>query len=134
MRELHGHRVNGCNDELKIEVVDDPGCGGANHRYDITGFDTDKNPSAIGGDGYKSSFGRTIILFQNGTIPQCGTNGITHEVLLAILIDRLDKFQSGPFACEENQVALEALRVAQGSLKSRTEKRLARGVEGTHKF
>lgn len=132
MRELTGHKVNGCNDGITIEVLDEPGVGGANHRYDITGFDTESNPGAISG-GYKASFSRCIILFQNGPIPQAGVNGITHENLLAILIDRLEGFQRGKFACDENAAALTALQAAQGILKARTEKRLARGVEGTHK-
>ncbi len=53
-------------------------------------------------------------------------------IVLGTLIDRLEGFQSGQYACAENQNALEALRMAQNALKYRTEKRLARGVEGTH--
>ncbi len=130
MRELDGHKVNGCNESLKIEVLDGPGAGGACHRYDITGFDTENNPSAET-DGYKSSFARTIILFQNGPIKEAGVNGVTHEVLLAILIDRLTSFQAGPYACEANATALDNLKAAQSSLQQRTKERLARNVEGT---
>lgn len=32
MRELHDHKVNPANDTLTIEVVDEPGAGGANSR------------------------------------------------------------------------------------------------------
>lgn len=133
MRKLTGHHINPCNNALDIQVMDEPGSGGANHRYEITGFDTNTNPSATRPDGYKVGFGRIIILFQNGPIGEAGTNGITHEALLEILIDRLEGFQRGPYASPSNQTALEHIRAAQESLHSRTKERTARGVEGTHK-
>ncbi len=77
---------------------------------------------------------QVTILFQNGPIGEVGVNGLTHEVLLAIIADRLRSFQAGQFACSENAAALESVEAAQRSLKSRTEARLARGVEGTHKI
>ena len=119
MRELTGHKVNGVNDELKIEVLDQPGHGGACHRYMVF-F---PNPKV---DNHY------LIAFQDGPIKEVGTNGLTHEALLAILIDRLEGFQSGQYACQSNQTALDALRVAQEALLSRTRERAARGVEGTH--
>lgn len=140
MREISSHRVNGCNDALTIKVTDEPGAGGANHRYEITGWDSGTNPSA---DKHAEPMttpvpsnleGETlVILFQNGTIPEKGTNGITQEVLLAIVKDRLESFQSGPFACQENADALRHVDRAIGYLKQRTENRLRRQVEGTHK-
>lgn len=132
MRTIDSHKVNGCNEQLRIEVVDDPGSGGANHRYDITGFDTESNPSNCR-DGYKISFSRSPIVFQNGPIgPNDKPNGITNEALLAILIDRLQCFQRGPYACNGNAMALTLLEEAQHWLHGRTRDRLARGVEGTH--
>lgn len=132
MREITGHKVNGCNDALQVHALDEPGKGGACHAYQITGFDTTTNPSCP----FVKLFGKPAtdarVLFQNGPIPELGTNGTTHEVLLAILIDRLEGFQSGPFACQENATALSALKVAQSVLHKRTCDRVARGVEGTH--
>jgi len=132
MIHLTGHKVNACNDELQIEVVDERGAGFAHHRYDITGFDTAKNPSANAPNGYKSTFQRSIILFQNGPIPESGVNGITQEALLAILAHRLSGFQSGPFACRENAIALTHIESALLWLQKRTNDRVLRGVEGTH--
>lgn len=123
IRELTGHKVNGCNDEIKIEVLDGPGAGGACHRYLASWPKSEKNKD------HDNCFS---IKFQNGPIKEVGTNGLTHEVLLAILIDRLESFQAGQYACQENADALTAIKSAQCLLKSRTEKRLARGVEGTH--
>jgi hypothetical protein len=95
-RKLTGHIVNPANDQLVIRVTDEPGSGGANHRYEITGFDTASNPSSTDSAGFKSSFARKVILFQNGPITEAGVNGLTHEALIAILIDRLEGFQGGP--------------------------------------
>lgn len=131
MRELTSHKINGVNETLKIQVCDQPGAGGANHRYDITGFDTRENPSAALADGYKASFSKAVILFQNGPLREAVPNGITHEALLAILIDRLNGFQSGEFKCRENALALTKLEEAMHWLQHRTHARVARGVEGT---
>jgi hypothetical protein len=109
-----------------------PGPGNASHRYDITGFDTASNPSAESADYASCSELLLILLFQNGPIGEVGTNGITHEVLLAIVADRLRSFQSGPYACRENALALTKIEEAMHWLYHRTSARLRRGVEGTH--
>lgn len=126
MREIIDHIVNPANDTLKIRVVDEPGAGGANHRYEVSGF-TGVNPSdAI------AQHSVDLIVFQNGTIPENGVNGITQEVLLAIVADRLRSFQSGPFKCKENACALTHVEEAMHWLQQRTIARMRRGVEGTH--
>lgn len=130
MRELTGHRVNGCNEKLRIEVVDEPGAGGANHRYIIRGFDIGTNASVLSMPDRPED--KTEILFQNGPIPEKGTNGITQEALLEIVIDRLRSFQSGPFASRENAIALTKIEEAKMWLQQRTRNRIERGVEGTH--
>lgn len=132
MREITDHRVNPANDVIRIAVTDEPGAGGANHRYEITGFDTDRNPSKAGPDGYTHRYSKLVLLFQNGPIAEAGVNGLTQEVLLAIVADRLRSFQAGPFACAENADALASVEEALAALLSRTEARMARGVEGTH--
>jgi hypothetical protein len=129
MRELTDHIVSGDQAvQLKIEVTDEPGAGGANHRYEIAGFDTANNPSH---DGFGSSFSREIVLFQNGPIKESGINGITQEALLAVVIDRLRSFQAGPFSGRENAIALTHCEEALMWLQRRTVARIKRGVEGT---
>ncbi len=130
MRELTSHRVNGCNEALTITVKDEPGAGGAAHRYDITGFCADNNPSMAGVDD-EYSIDAVCVVFQNGP-PADGVNGITNEALLAVLEDRLVGFQSGPFAHPLNADALDHVRAAMSCLQQRTRERVARGVEGTH--
>lgn len=131
MRELFDHRINPANDKLSIVVADEPGAGGANHRYVVSGYNPAANVSSEPANGDQ---GATVILFQNGPIDVHGVNGLTQEVLLAIVVDRLRSFQAGKFACRENALALTKIEEAQHWLHSRTLARMARGVEGTHKL
>lgn len=124
MRELTRHRVNDCDASLRIEVLDEPGSGGANHQYCIS-FPVSVGNTNVGHSVY-------AVDFQKGPIAEVGTNGVTHEALLAIIIDRLEAFQKGPYACRENALALTKIEEAMHWLHHRTNKRLARGVEGTH--
>ncbi len=145
MHTITDHKVNGLNEALTI-TADGPGPGGASHRYDITGVDTETNPAGTNAEGYKASFSRTVLLFQNGPISKTeDMNGITNEALIAVVIDRMRGFQHGrkvdgsfeftsrgQFACKENACALTHLEEALMWLQKRTRDRMARGVEGTH--
>lgn len=124
MRVLTDHKVNPANDKLLIEVLDEPGSGGACHHYRISGY-TPIPPVNPGAEV-------TYITFQNGPINEAGVNGLTHEALLSILVDRMRAFQAGPFSCRENALALTKLEEAQQWLQARTRGRMVRGVEGTH--
>lgn len=129
MRELTDHKVNPANDVLTVRVMDEPGSGGACHAYLISGFDNTTNPS----DPDDQDPDTCLVLFQNGPINEAGVNGLTHEVLLAIVADRLRSFQQGPFASRYNALALTHIEDAQNWLNRRTLERMRRGVEGTHK-
>lgn len=76
----------------------------------------------------------THLPFQNGPLMENGINGITQEALLAVLIDRLEGFQSGQFKCHDNQMALDSIQSARLWLHKRTLDRLARSVEGTNQL
>jgi hypothetical protein len=132
-RQLTGHIVNPANDRLSVSVLDAPGSGGACHSYVIDGFNTANNPSALTPHGKPITMRGVKLLFQNGPINEAGVNGITHEALIEILIDRLKGFQEGPYAGSLNSAALHHLKQAQTMLRWRTEERMKRGVEGTHK-
>lgn len=116
------HVVNPANDRIKIEVMDEPGAGGACHVYAVQWSyeDGHEHPNSV------------TLCFQNGPIAEAGVNGLTHEVLLAILAHRLRGFQDGPFRCRENALALTKIEEAQHWLHHRTHARMSRGVEGTH--
>lgn len=122
MRELTSHRVNGLNELLRIEVLDEPGAGNACHSYQIT-----DQPE----DDLSEGNVRCDVEFQNGPITESGVNGVSNETLLAIVEDRLVGFQSGAYSCRENAVALTKIQEAMMWLQKRTRDRIARGVEGT---
>jgi hypothetical protein len=132
MRTLTDHILEGdsANSKLEITVLDEPGQEGASCRYEIRGFDTASNDSStVEEKQYRFSSG--TFLFQNGPIKEFGVNGITNEVMLGIVIDRLRGFQSGPFANECTYYALRDCEKALSLLKMRTRDRISRGVEGT---
>lgn len=138
MREINTHKVNGCNEAITVETDDKLTMGGAPTSYwlklrnpTISEVDArialEKQPP-IRQDG-TTYFD---LKFQDGPIGEVGTNGITHEALLAVLIDRLQSFQRGEYACRENAIALTHLEDAMHWLQHRTRARVSRGIEGTH--
>jgi hypothetical protein len=116
-RTLTAHHDGlGLNDLITL-VCDahDPNSGGASHEYMATIGD------------------RTAarIAFQHGPRHEPGsTPGITDAVLLVVLIDRLEGFQAGPYACVENDEQLFHLRAALDATQSRARERATRGVLG----
>lgn len=126
-RSITSHIVNPVNDLISVRVVDEPGAGGANHQYEI---DWPRKAEVLK-EGEGVCYGPLTISFQNGPITEHGINGVTQEVLLAIVEDRLKSFQAGPFACRENDQALAHVQEATMWLQRRTLDRMRRGVEGT---
>jgi hypothetical protein len=108
-------------DHNGITVIANSGRGLEGHSYEInlppadTGFQTQKQ--------------LTRINFQSGSVPVNGINGITNEVLLAILINRT-KILDSQFPCAENKTAISHMEDALGILEQRTHRRVAKGIEG----
>ncbi len=116
--------MNGLNESLRVDVMDEPGQGNACHVYGITSIEprpADVPPAVM-----------CPIRFQDGPIAEAGVNGISGEALLAIVEDRLIGFQAGQYACRENAVALTKIQEAMMWLQKRTLDRVKRGVEGTN--
>lgn len=59
-------------------------------------------------------------------------NGAFVETIIAAAKDRIEFYQDGQFACEENAQAIAALDRALEYLNARTARREAEGIEGTH--
>lgn len=72
------------------------------------------------------------IHFQNG-YESNDVNGVTNECLLAMVRDRLEKYQEGPLKCPENMQALNGINAALTALERRTQLRKTQNVEGTDK-
>lgn len=134
------HEINGCNRSLHVQALDGRGPGGASHLYEIAVLSPAVEVWVDAGDHSKGtclergSILSVLLPFQKGPVNEVGVgcNGITHESVLAILLHRLDGFQSGPYACPENAKAREHLWQALDWLNQRTLARESRGVEGTH--
>jgi len=103
-------------------LADSP--GGAPTRYSV-------RPVAEHQDLTRPEAG-VLLPFQYDVVPEVGVRGLTNEACLAVVIDRLQAFQHGPFACDENAKALEHASRALLALEDRTKARKARGVEGQH--
>lgn len=131
MRILNSHHTNEANKAIVVHVDDrDPKCGNMSHEYDVQVYshpvymeDPASAPALV--VSHK-------LVFQHGPIKEVGTNGITNEVLLAILIDRTEGAQEGTHANDFNARALEHMRAAFAEFEARTKERTARAVEGTH--
>lgn len=109
----------------EVVVLDEPGEGNACHEYEVRPIPS-KGATIAEGDQFAK------VKFQKGPVGECGVNGCHQEDLLVIVIDRLESFQSGDFACRENQKALDHILEAMWWLNYRTNKRQKRGVEGTN--
>jgi len=124
-REITTHQVEGAANGLTLKAHDeDRTTGGAPYRYTIS------SPGKPLKQELMSPSVNVELQFQNGPIPEVGVNGLTQEVLLAVVIDRLEGFQAGPFACDDNAEALGYTQKALEFLQKRTKDRIDRGVEG----
>ena len=110
---LH-HDGHGLNEELIIEA-DERTVGNASHYY-------------VGILGGVPCF---TVQFQHGPRNEPGsTPGCTDAALLAVVIDRYEGFQAGPFASREGALVLTKLQEALHWMKARADARAARGVLG----
>ena len=125
MRAITTHHTNDVNKLLTLEAdARDEKNGNASHIYQISWPHPECDPG--------TDMQAVELPFQHGPIGEVGVNGLTNEVLLAIVIDRLEGFQTSKWACEENAQALSYCKEALAQLELRTLARTARGVEGTH--
>jgi hypothetical protein len=111
--DLH-HDGHGLNESIAL-IADDADQSGASHYYSLVIGDTcvaniqfQKGPRHV-----------------NGSIP-----GATEAAIVAVLIDRLQGFQSGPYSCRENAIQLTKLEEVLHWTKARTDARAKRGVLG----
>jgi hypothetical protein len=118
------HDGHGLNESISVQATDEIGPGGAYHSYGFYKINNESNQEQELG----------YLQFQKGPRDEPGsTSGITEAALLAVLIDRLEAFQAGPYHCEENQQALDNLRAAMTAIHDRAHSRASRGVLGTYK-
>lgn len=73
----------------------------------------------------------TVVNFQEGPVKENGINGLHNEDLLLMVLTRLQSFQESPYACRENEKAIEKLEECVMWLRKRTLDREMRNVDGT---
>lgn len=105
---------HGLNESIRLEADALDGSG-ASHRY-----------IAIIGDEVVAD-----IQFQQGPRLEPSSHpGVTEAVLLAILADRMEGFNKGPYSCRENSLVLTKVQEALHWTKHRADERAKRGVLG----
>jgi hypothetical protein len=119
-REIVEHCLGTLNENLLLLAKERGGVPGAPCDYYIL----NRASHPIGG-----GFTPVFLGFQKGN-PADGINGISQEVLLAVVLDRLRVMQAGEFSCVHNAFAVELLKEALGWLQQRERERAKRGVSG----
>lgn len=119
------HDGHGLNDLLIIEADDrDPEAGNASHAY-IGTLDLSDHDHA--------EFREVLnVQLQHGPRHEPDSKpGALDAALIAILLDRYEGFQSGPYRCRENALVITKLEEALHWMQHRTNERARRGVLGT---
>lgn len=119
MRAVLAHKsglVGDPNDRIAVLAKDARGPGNANQEYLIR-----LEPEDTMEGNYQAV---ATVDFQQGPLQAGKFNGASNESVLAIVIDRLEGFQQGPFACDENAEALRHLKEAMMHLHARTRNRM----------
>lgn len=71
------------------------------------------------------------VTWQKGLPTEVGINGCQVDDVLALAAEKLDAYQQGPLACEENGDALRAIETALKALAARRQRRREQGVLNT---
>lgn len=71
------------------------------------------------------------VIFQNGFPKEVGINGCRVENVIDVALERLERYQTGPLACEENAAAIRHLQKAREDLELRMRRRQEQGVLNT---
>ncbi len=100
-------------------------------EFEARNFTIDGKPAG----GYANGAGMEI-KWQNSPLgrgdERSEPNGALVETVIAAAKQRIEYYQESDFSCSENALAIKHLEAALAELNSRTVKREAREVEGTH--
>jgi hypothetical protein len=126
MRTITEHKISKLNrDSIEVTATDAPDTDGASHAYRIDVIEKAKTADQ---DDY--TVDSVDLKFQKGGLAEAGVNGLTDQALLVVVLDRLRGFQSGPFSCRDNAIAITKLEECLMWMAKRYVDRAARGVEG----
>jgi len=89
-----------------------------------------KSPSSYGiGEVVELPYIRVV--YQCGLPKDAGVNGCRIEDVVDVALYKLNQYQNGPLACEENAEAVRYLKLAKQSLAQRLQRRQVQGVLNT---
>ncbi len=88
-----------------------------------------KSVKHSGGELVERPFIRVV--YQSGLPTEVGVNGCRIDDVVNVAIDKLQFYQDGPLACEENAEAIRYLKLAKQSLAHRIQRRIDQGVWNT---
>ena len=71
------------------------------------------------------------VTWQKGLPTEAGVNGCRVDDVVALALEKLQAYQAGPLACEENEDALAGLKHALDALDARRRRRVEQGVLNT---
>lgn len=111
-REKGGSHVKTIHVDEAIEVMsmDRPGPGGLCHQYEFYAAKEDGIGMAVGS-----------IHFQEGRVSEVGVNGLQHEALMSIMIDRLRTLYASRRATEREKCALMYLLQAREAMTTESD-------------
>lgn len=119
----HHHDGHGLAESLEIKRIGGISGGGAFNSYEIWCHPKDGRASRVG-----------TIQYQDGPRDEPGSiPGALDSCLLAIVADRMEHFQAGPFACDANGEVADLCGKALDALRKRADERAGRGVLGKNK-
>lgn len=105
--------------------------------FETSNFSDVVNGKEVPAGGFVQGIGLRID-WQNGPLGRVGTderiepNGAFVETVLEAVLQRIEYYDSVGFGCYENDQAVYLIKSALANLNSRTKRRVAQNVEGTH--
>lgn len=132
-REINTHKNNPCNENIKITVEDlhlPEDTTNEHRRYVIERVNTQTNLAYREGDLITD----IPLYFQKGHCDNNNNNGLTFEVLAAIIIDTAEMFQKSSLATPETEEIIKHAQAIIDIGRRRYEDRLKRNVYDTREI
>lgn len=133
MREVERITAGKIDEAIKIEASTDPNpATGAHAKYDfwVKAYGQWQKHQGSSVKFHEAPVRAGHVPPPEGEAGEEGPNGVTHEALLEVVLDRLRAFQKGKCSCRENALAITHLETALLFLQQRTRDRVRRGIEG----
>ncbi len=129
-RKIFDHQIHDGLNWIDVTAIDEPGAGGANHKYRIDAYVVQAEGELVKNE-HTLAYSLTID-FQHGPIKENAVNGLLESALISVLLDRQRSFNKGEFSCRENSLTITHLEEALHWQGHRSRVRKFQNVEGTN--